>query len=65
MANSISRDEASKVFDAVLDWYQDFCEDTSNEGAMMINRKNNNHLLIFKTDLDTAMKIYNYAKDNT
>jgi len=60
------KDKLKNLIKDLSNYYQSFCEKTDNIGAMlMMDKKNNNHILIFKTDSDTAMKIYNYTKENT
>lgn len=63
---SLDKDKLENLIADLSNYYQSFCEETDNVGAMlMMDQKNNNHILIFKTDRDTAKKIYRYTKENT
>ena len=63
---SLDKDKLENLIADLSNYYQSFCDETDNVGAMlMMDQKKNNHILIFKTDIDTAMKIYRYTKENT
>jgi len=63
MENSIDKKEITKLIKDLEDWYQSFCDKTGNVGAMLFNdAKHDNKILLFKSDNDTARKIYEYTK---
>ena len=66
MENSIDKKEITKLIKDLEDWYQSFCDKTGNVGAMLfVNEEDDGKILLFKSDSDTAKKIYEYTKEIT
>ena len=60
-----NKEYLSKVTDDFFSWYNSFCEETGNVGAILTLGKNDNNILVFKANPDTAKKIYNFIKEVT
>ena len=66
MENSIDKEKTKDLIEKFFNCYQDLCDETSNEGAVLFyDTTHNNKMIMFKSDKDTADKIYEYTKDIT